>query len=276
MSEVRPGVKSVSNQQSGNTTHARAVDSARFLGVATVVTVLAAWYIVTVVMPLIPSLFFPSPPDVLRALVELRYSIIQHSLVTLYRVLTSFSVGSMIGILIGLLMSRSRIVYAILDPVIEALRPVPPIALIPFFILWFGIGNFGKLLLSGLGCFMVLVVNTVVAVRNVPPIYVRAVSSLGADPRTIYRTVVVPAIIPSLVSGWRVAAALAFALTVAAELMGAQSGLGFLVMVARRSLQTDVILLSVIILSIEAWFVDRAIRVLSNRVTPWMERLESK
>ena len=112
--------------------------------------------------------------------------------------------------------------------------------------------------------------------RNVPPIYVRAASSLGADPRTIYRTVVVPAIIPSLVSGWRVAAALAFALTVAAELMGAQSGLGFLVMVARRSLQTDVILLSVIILSIEAWFVDRAIRVLSNRVTPWMERLESK
>jgi len=276
VSEVRPGVKSVSNQQSGNTTHARAVDSARFLGVATVVTVLAAWYIVTVVIPLIPSLFFPSPPDVLRALIELRYSIIQHSVVTLYRVLTSFSVGSMIGIMIGLLMSRSRIVYAILDPVIEALRPVPPIALIPFFILWFGIGNFGKLLLSGLGCFMVLVVNTVVAVRNVPPIYVRAVSSLGADPRTIYRTVVVPAIIPSLVSGWRVAAALAFALTVAAELMGAQSGLGFLVMVARRSLQTDVILLSVIILSIEAWFVDRAIRVLSNRVTPWMERLESK
>ena len=276
MSEVRPRVKSVSNQQSGNATHARAVDSVRFLGVATVVTVLAAWYIVTVVMPLIPSLFFPSPPDVLRALVELRYSIIQHSLVTLYRVLTSFSVGSMIGILIGLLMSRSRIVYAILDPVIEALRPVPPIALIPFFILWFGIGNFGKVLLSGLGCFMVLVVNTVVAVRNVPPIYVRAAASLGADPRTIYRTVVVPAIVPSLVSGWRVAAALAFALTVAAELMGAQSGLGFLVMVARRSLQTDVILLSVIILSIEAWFVDRAIRVLSNRVTPWMERLESK
>lgn len=276
MSEVRPGVESVANRQSGNTTHARAVDSVRFLGVATVVAVLAAWYIVTVVIPLIPSLFFPSPPDVLRALIELRYSIIQHSVVTLYRVLTSFSVGSMIGIMIGLLMSRSRIVYAILDPVIEALRPVPPIALIPFFILWFGIGNFGKLLLSGLGCFMVLVVNTVVAVRNVPPIYVRAASSLGADPRTIYRTVVVPAIIPSLVSGWRVAAALAFALTVAAELMGAQSGLGFLVMVARRSLQTDVILLSVIILSIEAWFVDRAIRVLSNRVTPWMERLESK
>ena len=276
MSEVRPGVESVANRQSGNTTHARAVDSVRFLGVATVVAVLAAWYIVTVVMPLIPSLFFPSPPDVLRALVELRYSIIQHSLVTLYRVLASFSVGSMIGILIGLLMSRSRIVYAILDPVIEALRPVPPIALIPFFILWFGIGNFGKVLLSGLGCFMVLVVNTAVAVRNVPPIYVRAAASLGADPRTIYRTVVVPAIVPSLVSGWRVAAALAFALTVAAELMGAQSGLGFLVMVARRSLQTDVILLSVIILSIEAWFVDRAIRVLSNRVTPWMERLESK
>ena len=276
MSEVRPGVESVANRQSGNTTHARAVDSVRFLGVATVVAVLAAWYIVTVVIPLIPSLFFPSPPDVLRALIELRYSIIQHSLVTLYRVLTSFSVGSMIGILIGLLMSRSRIVYAILDPVIEALRPVPPIALIPFFILWFGIGNFGKVLLSGLGCFMVLVVNTVVAVRNVPPIYVRAAASLGADSRTIYRTVVVPAIVPSLVSGWRVAAALAFALTVAAELMGAQSGLGFLVMVARRSLQTDVILLSVIILSIEAWFVDRAIRVLSNRVTPWMERLESK
>ncbi len=247
-------------------------DVTRLLGILTVLAVMVVWYVVTVTHPLIPSLFFPSPPAVLQALIALQSTIIQHAFVTLYRVLVSFTAGSMIGILVGLLMSRSRVVYAILDPLVEALRPVPPIALIPFFILWFGIGNFGKLLLSGLGCFMVLVVNTVVAVRNVPPIYVRAAASLGADSSTIHRTVIVPAIIPSLVSGWRVAAALAFALTVAAELMGAQSGLGFLVMVARRSLQTDVILLSIIILSVEAWLVDRAIRIASNRLTPWMER----
>jgi ABC-type nitrate/sulfonate/bicarbonate transport system permease component len=249
------------------------MDLTRLLGVLTVVVVLITWYVVTVTIPLLPSLFFPSPPAVLQALTALHATIVEHSLVTLYRVIVSFTVGSLIGVIVGLLMSRSRIVYAILDPLIEALRPVPPIALIPFFILWFGIGNFGKLLLSGLGCFMVLVVNTVVAVRNVPPIYIRAAASLGADNGTIHRTIIVPAIIPSLVSGWRVASALAFALTVAAELMGAQSGLGFLVMVARRSLQTDVILLSVIILTVEAWFVDRAIRIGSNLLTPWMERL---
>lgn len=242
----------------------------QIVGILTITATVLAWYFLT--KSLIKPLLFPSPQAVWTALVELRGIIVMHAGITLYRVVASFVLGSFLGILVGLLMSRFKLVDAILDPIVEALRPVPPIALIPFFILWFGIGDFGKLLLSGLGCFMVLVVNTLVAVRNVPPIYLRAAASLGATKSQVYKTVIIPAITPPLVAGFRVAAALAFALTIAAELMGAQAGLGYLIMVARRSLNTDTILLSIILLSLLAWVVDQAIRLISDRLTHWTER----
>jgi ABC-type nitrate/sulfonate/bicarbonate transport system permease component len=187
-------------------------------------------------------------------------------------VLASFILGSLVGILVGLVMSRYQLVFGLLEPFIEALRPIPPIALIPFFILWFGLGDSGKLLLAGLGCFMVLVIGTVEAVRNVPRIYLQAAQSLGANGSYAYRTVVVPAILPELIGSLRVSLALAFGLTIAAELMGAQSGIGYLMMVARRSLNTQTILLGIIIIGIEAWLADRMLGVLTRRLTSWTER----
>ncbi len=241
--------------------------SAAAVGIA-----LIAWYLVTMRLALVPSLYFPSPRDVLDTLIRVRSTILEHSLVTLFRVLASFALGSVSGILVGLAMSRYRIVFGLLEPFIEALRPVPPIALVPFFILWFGLGDLGKLLLAGLGCFMVLVIGTIEAVRNVPRIYFQAARSLGASSSYAYRTVVVPAITPELIASLRVSLALAFGLTIAAELMGAQSGLGYLMMVARRSLNTQTILLGIIIIGLEAWVADQLLGRLTRRVTAWTER----
>lgn len=242
------------------------------LGLLSITIVLVAWYLLTEHWRRISSLYLPSPSNVLDTLVEVRSTILDHSLTTLRRVITSFVLGSALGIAVGLIMSRYRIVFSLLEPIIEALRPVPPIALIPFFILWFGIGDFGKLLLAGEGCFMVMVISTIESVRNVPSIYVQAAQSLGASKAHIYRTVVIPAIVPELIAGWRVALALAFALMVAAELMGAQQGLGFMIMVARRSLNTPTILLGIIIIGLEAALADQVLRRLTARLTVWTER----
>ena len=149
----------------------------RAISVASILFILLVWFVVTVEWqgadPMVNKLKLPSPERVLDTLVQVRETIFRQAMVTLYRVSLSFLVGSALGVLVGLVMSRFRVVFALLVPHLEALRPVPPIALIPFFILWFGISLFGQVLLAGLGCFMVMVVSTIEAVRNVPRIYIQ-------------------------------------------------------------------------------------------------------
>lgn len=239
------------------------------ISLLTVAFLLAVWVILT--PRFVSELVFPSPQSVWEATSILRLRLLGDSFVTLARVLSGWGIGVALGMITGLLMTLSRTFYSISDPIIEAIRPIPPIALIPFFIIWFGLGPGGQIALIALGCFMVMAVNTFVAVHNVPNIYVRAASSLGASRRQIYRTVIIPAILPSLTSGFRIAAALAFGVGVAAEFMGAQSGLGFLIMVARRTLNTNTILLGTIIIGLESFLVDQAIRSITRYLCRWSE-----
>jgi taurine transport system permease protein len=248
----------------------------RTISLVTILVFLASWILLTGVFKLISTLFFPSPNDVIATLISVKTTILGHAAITLGRVLLSFAIGSLAGVVVGLLMTRFLIVFGLLNPIIEALRPIPPIALIPFFILWFGIGDFGKLLLASIGCFMVMVVNTIEAVRNVPKIYQQAARSLGAVDSYSYRTVVVPAIVPELISGLRVGLALAFSLVIAAELMGAQTGVGYMIMVARRSLNTPTILLGIIVIGLEAWLMDTLLGMFTRSITKWTGRTEGR
>ena len=124
-------------------------------------------------------------------------------------------------------MSYDKKVLYFFDPLVESIRPVPVIAMIPFFLMWFGIDETGKFILITLGVFAILVVSTVEAVRNVPSKYILAAQTLGASKWQRFRTIIVPAIVPELVGPLRVAAALSFTLVVAAEFMGAQTGIGY-------------------------------------------------
>jgi taurine transport system permease protein len=235
----------------------------------TVLICIILWFLLT--PKPVPELLFPSPASVFRAARTLGKGLAVDAAVTLGRVIAGWLAGVIPGILAGLWMTRSRAFFAVANPLIEALRPVPPVALIPFFILWFGLGSAGQILLIAIGCFMVMAVNTFGAVHTIPPIYVRAAASLGASTAAIYRTVIWPAILPSLVSGFRIASALAFALGVAAEFMGAQSGIGFLIMVNRRQLNTNTILLGIIVIGLESFAVDWTIRIFSRYACRWTE-----
>lgn len=242
------------------------------ISIASIVAVFVVWWLLTSGLGIVASLRFPSPQEVWRAVDTLRGQLVRDAVATLTRVLASWALGSALGVLVGLVMVRSRKLFYALSPVIEGLRPVPPVALIPFVIVWFGIGDSGKVFLGALGCFMVMVVNAIVASGHVAPNYVRAARALGASENQIYRTVVLPAIVPQLVSGLRIGAALAFGTVVAAEFIGAEDGIGARIMLASRTLDTGVVLLGTIVIGALAFAVDQAIKALSARATRWAER----
>ena len=249
----------------------------RLVSIASIAVIVIMWIALTAVLPgrstpLVESLRLPSPSLVWQAAVQLHENLFQFSLVTLLRVTSGLSTGAISGTLIGFAMTRSRMLSAILDPLIEGLRPCPPVALIPFIILWVGLGTPGEVFIIGLSCFMVTVVTVIGAVNGVERRYVRAALSLGADTMSIYRTVIWPSILPSLISGLRVAAATGFGATVAAEYLGAQGGLGYMIRNARVTLNTESVLLGIILLGAESWLMDAGIRFLGNLSTRWQDR----
>ena len=250
----------------------RILTSETTVSMLTVLIVVVIWYYFT--DSIIPKLFFPSPMDTVLVVGRMEGVLVEYFIATMYRVVVGMLAGAILGVICGIAMSWNKWINSILDPLIEALRPIPAVALIPFFILWFGIGDTGKLILTALGGFTVMVVTTLEAIKHVSPIYIMAARTLGANRLTIYRTVILPAITPPLIGGIRVTVALSFALVIAAEFMGAQSGLGYMIMLARRTLQTDAILVGVIIIGITSWIVDRIVRIIGNYLTRWAPRSE--
>jgi len=245
----------------------------KYLSVFSVVLYLLIWFGITEDgLGIVPSIFFPSPTMVVQAAINLSTVLAVDILATLARLFVGLGAGTALGIGLGLLMSFSKKIYYFFDPLIESLRPVPVIAVIPFFLLWFGIGETGKILLVLLGVFAIVVVSTVEAVRNVPRIYTQAGVTLGASKRDIYRRIILPAIIPQLIGPLRVSLALSFTLVVAAEFMGAQAGLGYRILEARRLYNTDVILLGIVLFGILSGVLDRVLRRLMAYVTRWSER----
>lgn len=239
------------------------------VSIAVVVALLILWWVMTTGTGTVKQLLFPSPESLWLGLTQLNSQLLADAWATLSRVVVSWILGSALGVGVGLLMARSRWMMYGLTPIIEAVRPVPPVALIPFVILWFGIGDSGKYFLGALACFMVMVVNTTVAVTNVPPVYVQAARSLGASSNTVYRSVVLPAIVPEILSGFRIGSALAFAVIVAAEFMGADAGIGRLIMQASRTLNTSVVLLGTAVIAVMAVVLDQVISRLSAYATRW-------
>ncbi|MEA2331458.1 MAG: taurine transport system permease protein [Thermoleophilaceae bacterium] len=243
----------------------------RYLSIVSLVLYFGAWFGLTH-SGLVADFKLPSPEAVVEAAITLRSVIVGDILATVARVVAGLTLGVLFGVGLGLLMSYSKRAFYFFDPIVEMMRPVPVIAMIPFFLLWFGINEQGKLLLVLMGVFTIMVVSTVEAVRNVPRIYTRAASTLGASRNQTFRRVVLPAIVPSLIGPLRVAAALSFTLVVAAEFMGAQSGVGYRIMEARRLFNPDVIMLGIAIFGFLSFVLDTVVRKTTTYITRWSER----
>lgn len=244
---------------------------ARWIGLVLFFT---AWQFVSVVV--LPSIdpnlvtLMPPPTMVLAAAWELILSgdLFKHFLVSLQREAIAF-VYATTAIPLGILMGWSRTAQNLLEPVFEMLRPIPPIAWIPLAILWFGISDLQNQFIIFLGIFFPLLINTIAGVKNVEHNVVRAARCLGASEFHVLVRVVFPAALPQIVTGIRVGLGVGWMALVAAELVGATSGLGWLISDARTVLRTDIILVGMISIGIAGLVIDQGVRWVARRLLPW-------
>lgn len=217
----------------------------------------------------IPMQYLPSPKAVWAAAMRSGEPLLKDAGATAARAVLGWLLGTFAGIKMGLMMDRSKTIRKLAGPTLELLRPIPPVAFIPFFIAWFGIGFVGQVLLIALSCFMVMTIDSFNAAAGLPPVYYEVARSFGLDERSIYKSVIRPAIAPDLIGGFRISAALAFGVSVAADFIGAQQGLGFRIMLASRTLNTDVIFVAICLLGIESLGFDALVRLITSYTTRW-------
>jgi len=192
----------------------------------------------------------------------------QHALVSGARILAGWGAGVVIGVAVGGIMASARPIRHILDPLIEITRPLPPLAFIPLFIVWFGIGETSKFLLILIGVTPIMTIATVTALDAVPPDLVRASRALGASPLWSLLTVRLRAALPPIITGMRLAMGGAWTSIVAVELIAATSGLGYVINNAGVNLQTPLVLSGILAISVLGIVFDGLLRLLHRFADP--------
>ncbi len=228
------------------------------------------WWLITATGMANPALL-PTPGSVVQAFVDMALdgSIFRDIAISVARALGGFLVATVIGVPLGILVGRSRWAFAIVDPWIEMLRPVPPIAFLPLVVLWFGIGETSKLVVVAYGAMFPVLINTVHGVRSIETSLIRAARALGASNSQIFYLVVLPASVPSIVTGLRLGAGMAIFVLVAAELLGSSSGLGWLIMDSREHFFTDRIMVGIVTLGVVGYLINRGLLIAERLLLKW-------
>lgn len=191
------------------------------------------------------------------------------TLASTIRVLGGFAIGAGLALPLGLLMGGSARVYNLMNPLVQLLRPIPPIAYIPLAILWFGLGNPPAFFLIGLGAFFPVLMNTISGVRNVDAIYIRAARNLGASGSTLFIRVILPAATPYILTGLRVGIGVAFIVVIVAEMIAVNNGLGFRILEAREFFWSDKIIAGMITIGLLGLAIDTGMDRLNRRLLRW-------
>ena len=201
--------------------------------------------------------------------------LIVDSLGSMYRVLAGFAVGAGLALPLGLAMGANKHAYAWCNPLVQLLRPIPPIAYIPLSILWFGLGNPPAIFLIALGAFFPVLMNTIAGVRQVDSIYLRAARNLGANQRTMFMRVILPAAVPYILTGMRIGIGTAFIVVIVSEMIAVNNGLGFRILEAREYFWSAKIIAGMITIGLWGLAIDFAMNRLNNHLLRWHRGLES-
>ncbi|UVW30459.1 ABC transporter permease [Massilia sp. H6] len=193
---------------------------------------------------------------------------------SMVRVMVGFAIGAGLALPLGLAMGASRVVYAWMNPLVQILRPIPPIAYIPLAILWFGLGNPPAVFLIALGAFFPVLMNTIAGVRHVDGIYLRAARNLGAGPATMFLRVILPAAVPYILAGVRIGIGTAFIVVIVSEMIAVNNGLGFRILEAREYFWSDKIIAGMITIGMLGLAIDLAMNRLNNYLLRWHRGLE--
>jgi NitT/TauT family transport system permease protein/taurine transport system permease protein len=210
----------------------------------------------------------PPPAEVVRTAIPMLASgeILADVSISMVRILVGFLTGSLVGIVMGVLLGRIRLLHDLLDPIIELLRYLSPTAMIPIAVIWFGIGEMSKYFLIFWGTFFIVIINTVAGVWRAPVARQRAAECLGANRLQIFVLVVIPSAVPYIVTGMRVAMASSFMSIIPAEILAADSGVGYLLQKSSMLLQTNRIFVALLTICLLGFVVDRLFRLFVDRV----------
>ena len=234
------------------------------------VALLIAWELASV-QGWLSTRVLPEPLAVLQAFNKLLRSgeLTQHVAVSTGRALAGLAVGGGLGLLLGLLTGSLRIAETLLDTSLQMLRNIPALALIPLVILWFGIDESAKLFLVAVGVFFPIYLNKFHGIRSVDAGLIEMARSYGISGWQLYRQVILPGALPSILVGLRFALGLMWVLLIVAETISAQSGIGYLTMNAREFLQTDVVLVGILLYALLGKLADVAARALEQWWLQW-------
>ena len=224
-------------------------------------------------------IWLPAPEAVVSRLIEVskqgyqNFTLWEHLYWSLFRVIVGFALGALVGIPLGYAMGLSDWFRGWFDPIVEFMRPVPPLALIPLVIIWAGIGESGKIILLFLAALWIMTISARAGVSGVAISKVHAAYSLGASKWQLMRHVIVPNSLPEIFTGARVAMGVCWGTVVAAELVAAEKGAGMMIMVASRFQLTDIVLMGIILIGIIGYGIDILMRKAENWLVPWKGRV---
>jgi ABC-type nitrate/sulfonate/bicarbonate transport system permease component len=250
----------------------------RFGGISSICGLFLLWELIArVILPAInehTAVLLPPPSLVLVTTYKaiLSGDLFRHVAASTERVLVAWGLVCMLAIPLGIAMGWWQRVNRYAGPIVELLRPIPPLAWIPISILWFGIGISQNIFIIMIGTFFPVLLNTIHGVRGIDPILIRAARNFGAPPFKMLSRVVIFGALPSIFTGMRIGLGVAWMVLVAAELVAAVSGLGFLIMDARNFLQTDVIFMGMIIIGAMGITMELVLRTIEARILHWYYR----
>lgn len=247
------------------------------IGFASVATAILLWHL-SATYRWVDPLLLPGPGEVIETALDLavngyqRTPLWQHVFVSVARAFTAFAASIIVGVPLGLLMGMAPALNAALDPFVQFLRPLPKIALIPLTVVWFGIGEGSKFFLIFIASFLSIVVGAVAAVAGVSQNRIRAAQVLGAGRTQVFRYIILPSTLPELFTSVRLSIGIGWTALIAAELVAATQGLGWMVLNAGNYLRTDVVILGIVLLGLIGWGLDWLLVLAQRHFAPWAGR----
>jgi taurine transport system permease protein len=253
--------------------------SSTLISVVTVIALFALWWVATH-FGWIKDLFLPTPEKILTSFADAWKGDIQggkplseHFWWSLWRVFAAFALACVTAVPAGIAMGVSRVARGVFDPPLEFYRPLPPLAYLPLIVIWFGIEETAKIILIYLACAAPLAMAARAGVRSVTIEQINAAYSMGASKWQVIRYVVIPAALPDILTGMRIAIGFGWTTLVAAEMVAATAGLGQMVLNASNFLRTDVVIMGIVVIGVVAYVFDLLMRRVERWLVPWKGRV---
>lgn len=232
------------------------------------IAILIFWYVITGGLHLVQPYVLPSPVDVLHSAINIIQSgkLLQNTIDTLFKVFSGLILASIVAIPLGILLGWYQTLEDLASFVISILRPIPPVAWIPFSILWFGIGTIPAVFIIFMGCVFPILVYTLDGVKRTDKVLIESAQTLGANDWNVLKRVILPSAVPYIVSGLKVGVGIALMCTISAEMIGSSSGLGYMILTATNLFDTGTTVVGMLVIGLIGLILDYIFGLAQKRI----------